>query len=203
MAEQCAQRGIPFVTFSTDYVFDGTLRRPYTETDAPNPLNVYAASKYAGEQLVARLQSKAYVIRTCGVYGTQTSTTKGYTFIDRIISQARAGEPLRIVRDQTVSPTYSAHLAEGVSKLVEANAPYGLYHVVNEGAVTWYDYACEALQVAGMDVRVEAVSHKEWPSRVRRPEFSALENAKLHALEIEMPDWRTGVSAYLRDKAVF
>ena len=202
MAEACAQRDIPFVTFSTDYVFDGTLDGRIRKQTCAHPISVYAVSKFAGELLVARLQSTAYVIRTCGVYGTRTSTTKGYTFIDRIIAQARAGEAVRIVRDQTVSPTYSAHLAQGMRQLLAADAPYGLYHLVNEGPVTWYDYASEALRVAAIDVAVEPVSYKDWPSRVRRPEFSALENAKLHSLGIEMPDWRAGVRAYLHDKAL-
>lgn len=201
MAERCAERGIRFVTFSTDYVFDGSLGRPYTESDTPNPISAYGISKLAGELLVRRLQSPAYVIRTCGVYGTRTSTTKGYTFIDRIIAQARAGESLRVVRDQTVSPTYAAHLAQAVAQLLESQAAPGLYHAVNEGAVTWYDYASEALRLAGIDRTIEPVSYTEWKTRVRRPPFSALENTKLHALGITLPDWREGIAAYLRDRA--
>jgi dTDP-4-dehydrorhamnose reductase len=200
MAERCARRGIRFVTFSTDYVFDGTLGRTYAESDAPNPVNVYGVSKFAGELLVQRLRSDAFVIRTCGVYSTRTSTTKGYTFIDKIIGQARAGEPVRVVRDQVVSPTYAVHLAQAVARLLESNASPGLYHAVNEGAVSWYDYASEALRVAGIDRAIEPASTKDMNSRVRRPAFSALENAKLHALGISMPDWRTGVADYLRDR---
>ncbi len=120
IAERCAQAGTIFVTFSTDYVFDGTLGRSYVESDPPHPLSVYAASKYAGELLVERLRSNAYVIRTCGVYGTHFSPTKGYTFVDRVITQARAGEKLRIVRDQTVSPTYAGDLAAAVLQLLGA-----------------------------------------------------------------------------------
>jgi dTDP-4-dehydrorhamnose reductase len=201
MAEACAERGVRFITFSTDYVFDGTLGRAYTESDAPGPLSAYGISKLAGELLVLRVQSDAFVIRTCGVYGTRTSTTKGYTFIDKIIAQARAGEPVRVVTDQIVSPTYAVHLAQGVARILEANAVPGLYHAVNEGAVSWYDYASEALRVAGIDRAIEPARTNDWPSRVRRPAFSALENAKLHALGIQMPDWRTGVSDYLRDRS--
>jgi dTDP-4-dehydrorhamnose reductase len=201
IAEACAARGVRFVTFSTDYVFDGTLGRPYTETDAPNPLNAYGVSKFAGELLVQRLQSDAFVIRTCGVYSTRTSTTKGYTFIDKIIAQARAGEPVRVVRDQVVSPTYAAHLAQAVAELLESNAAPGLYHAVNEGAVSWYDYAAEALRVAGVDYQIEPALTKDWNTRVRRPAFSALKNAKLHAIGIRIPDWRAAVADYLRDRS--
>lgn len=201
MAEACATNGVVFVTISTDYVFDGELGRPYTEADQPRPLSAYAISKYAGELLTLRLQSPAYVVRTCGVYATRASTSKGHTFIDRIIAQARAGEVIRVVRDQTVSPTYAPHLAYGLLQLLQSNAAYGVYHMVNEGAVTWYDYACEALRIAGIDHPVEPVSHKQWASRVRRPAFSALENAKLHAIGISLPSWRDGVATYIRDRA--
>lgn len=200
MAEACAQRGATFVTLSTDYVFDGELGRPYTETDQPCPVSAYGASKYAGELLAMRLQSPAYVVRTCGVYATRASTSKGYTFIDRIVSQAKNGEPVRVVQDQTVSPTYAPHLAQGLLQLLQSNAPYGVYHMVNEGAVTWYDYASEALRVAGIEYPVDAVSYKDWPSRVRRPAFSALENVKLREIGIHMPSWREGVAAYVRDR---
>jgi len=198
IAELCAERAVTFITISSDYVFDGALGRPYNESDAPRPLNVYGASKYAGELLVQRLESPAYVVRTCGVYGLRPSRSKGYTFIDRIIAQARAGEALRVVSDQTVSPTYAAHLAHGLLQLLQADAPFGLYHMVNEGAVSWFDYACEALRAAGIDHPVEPISHKEWESGVRRPAYSALENGKLHALGMMMPSWRDGVAAYLR-----
>jgi dTDP-4-dehydrorhamnose reductase len=200
MAEACAEQGATFVTLSTDYVFDGELGRPYTESDQPRPVSAYGASKYAGELLVLRLQSAAYVVRTCGVYATRASTSKGYTFIDRIITQAKNGEPVRIVRDQTVSPTYAPHLAQGLLQLLQSGAPYGVYHMVNEGAVTWYDYASEALRVAGVEYPLDAVSYKDWPSRVRRPAFSALENAKLHELGIHMPSWRDGVAAYIQHR---
>ena len=200
MAEVCAARGVRFVTFSTDYVFDGEAGRPYTERDTPNPISAYGCSKFAGELLVARLQSDALVIRTCGVYGVRASTTKGYTFIDRIIAQARAGEQIRVVDDQTVSPTYAVHLADAVGALLQRNPEPGVYHAVNEGAVTWYDYAREALRVAGIDHPIEPVSHTTWQSRVRRPAFSALENGKLHAIGMTLPSWQQGVADYIRDR---
>lgn len=200
MAEICAGRGMRFVTFSTDYVFDGEAGRPYTERDTPNPISAYGCSKFAGELLVSRLRSNALVIRTCGVYGVRASTTKGYTFIDRIVAQARAGEPIRVVNDQTVSPTYAAHLAEAVAALLQRDPEPGVYHAVNEGAVTWYDYAREALRAAGIDYPMEPVSYTTWHSRVRRPAFSALENAKLRGLGITLPSWQQGVAQYIRDR---
>lgn len=201
MAEACAKHGIVFTTISTDYVFDGELGRPYTEADRPRPISAYGVSKYTGELLTLRLESPAYVVRTCGVYATRASASKGHTFIDRIIAQARAGEPVRVVSDQTVSPTYAPHLARGLLQLLQSGAPYGLYHMVNEGAVTWYDYAAQALRVAGIEHPIEPLSHKQWASRVRRPAFSALENAKLHEIGITMPSWRDGIASYIGDRS--
>lgn len=198
IARMCADRGAAFVTFSTDYVFDGELGRPYRESDEPNPVNAYGVSKLAGEKLVLLQQAGHYVVRTCGVYGTRISSSKGYTFIDRILAQARAGEQLRIVRDQVVSPSYAGDIADGLRALLERGIP-GLYHVVNEGAVSWYDFATEALRQAGTEHAVEPVSSTEWASPVRRPAYSALAIAGLQALGIEMPSWRDGIAAYLRD----
>ncbi len=201
LAELCAQRNAAFITISTDYVFDGMLGRPYDERARPNPINVYGASKYAGELLALRLASRCYVVRTCGVYGLRPSSSKGYTFLDRIVSQARAGEPLRVVADQTVSPTYAADLAQGLLALLDADAPCGVYHMVNEGAVTWHEYASEALRIAGIERTIEPISHRDWQSSVRRPAYSALRNARLHALGMSMPGWREGLAAYLRAKS--
>lgn len=200
LAEFCRERKIRFVTISTDYVFDGTLGRSYRESDAPNPLSAYAASKYAGELLVTRLQADAFVVRTCGLYGTRESEGKGHTFIDRVITQARAGEALRIVSDQIVSTTYAGHLATGLRQLVESDGPPGLYHMVNEGAVSWYDFAREALRVARIDHTIEPISYKDWKSPARRPAYSALENEKLHALGITLPSWREGIQAYVSSR---
>lgn len=199
LAQQCARRDTTFVTYSTDYVFDGVLGRAYTECDVPNPQSVYGVSKLAGEQLVLRLKSRAFVIRTCGVYGVRASTSKGYTFIDRILTQARSGERPRVVRDMVVTPSYAAHLARATRDLIRTER-YGLYHMVNEGPVSWYDFALEALRQSDLVAPIEPISYAAWPSAVRRPAYSALENARLHALGIRLPRWQSGVRAYLEDR---
>lgn len=196
LARASERFGATFVTFSTDYVFDGRLRRPYTEEDAPNPVSAYGRSKLAGER-EALQYPRAYVVRTCGLYGTGASTSKGYTFIQKILERARAGEALRVVSDQTMSPTFAGHLAVAVRSLLERGAPCGLYHAVNEDAATWFDFATEALRQAGIGANVEAISSSEFAAGVERPAYSVLENARLHALGISMPSWQEGVAAYL------
>lgn len=200
LAQASASSGSLFVTFSTDYVFDGRAHRPYVEADQPNPINAYGRSKLAGEFAVLNRKQRAYVVRTCGLYGTGVSTSKGHTFVQRILEQGRAGKPLRVVADQTMSPTFAGHLAIAVRALIEKGAPYGLYHAVNEGAATWHDLAVEALRQAGVAAEVEAISSAEFAAGVERPKYSVLDNARLHSLGIAMPPWQEGVAAYLAAK---
>jgi dTDP-4-dehydrorhamnose reductase len=197
LAGAAAQHQCIYVTVSTDYVFDGSLGRPYTEDDRPNPVNVYGASKLAGEGLVLARNGRAYVVRTCGLYGTGVSSSKGHTFIARILQKARDGEPLRVVDDQIISPTFAGHLALALRSVIERQAPFGLYHAVNEGAVSWYEFAAEALRQAGHKAAIEPISSAEFAAPVRRPKFSALENARLHALGLGLPPWQDGIAAYL------
>ena len=197
-AALCAQRDIAFLTISTDYVFGGDASLPYIEEDCPRPISAYGASKLAGEQLVLRRHARALVVRTCGVYGAHASKSKG-TFVDRVVAQARSGETPRVVNDVVASPTYAGDLAVALRALVDRGAP-GLYHACNAGAVTWYDFARAALDLAGISQPVEPISAAQWKAPARRPAFSALANAKLDALGIAMPAWREGIAAYLRDK---
>lgn len=196
----CAERGVDFMTISTDYVFDGEATRPYTEDDCPRPISAYGVSKLAGELLVARRRGKAYVVRTCGVYGLHASRSKG-TFVDRVIAQARAGEPIRVVNDVVASPTYAGHLALALRALVETRA-YGLYHAANVGPVSWYDFAAKALELAGIAHPIEPISASAWKAAARRPAYSALANAKLERLGIRLPRWDEGVAAYIQDKGL-
>jgi dTDP-4-dehydrorhamnose reductase len=196
LAALCAQRAIAFATISTDYVFDGVTDRPYAESDVPRPLSVYGTSKLAGELLALRHRGRTLVVRTCGVYGLKPSAGKGYTFVDRIIAQTRAGEPVRVVDDVVASPTFAGHLAEALRRMLEAGAT-GLYHAVNPGPVSWYDFAAEALRQAGLAPAIEPISAGAWKAAAARPAYSALENARLRELGIAMPDWREGIAAYL------
>lgn len=199
MAAACAAQDVPFMTVSTDYVFDGKKRTPYVEGDVPRPLSTYGVSKFAGELLVERRRLRSFVVRTCGVYGTRSSTNKR-TFIETVIRKAREGEPLRIVDDVVVSPTFAGHLAESMRRLLESDA-FGLYHLCNSGAVSWYDFAVRALEMAGIRHPVQPISSEEWKSLAVRPRYSALTSEKLQDLGIAMPSWEDGIAAYLSSEA--
>jgi len=194
-AEAAHECGVLFVTISTDYVFDGSSTVPYDENDAPHPLSVYGASKLAGEYLVERLHSPAFVVRTCGLYGV--TNAKGRTpFIERVLAQQSRTQPMQVVADVVASPTFAGHLAIALRRLIESDS-YGLYHAADVGPVSWYDFAAEAIRQAGAAVTVEPIGAQQWKAPAVRPRFSALQNANLARLGIAMPSWRDGNAAYL------
>ena len=195
-ARLAAQRDVLFVTISTDYVFDGTKGSPYLESDSPNPLSFYGASKLAGERLVEAAGARAFVVRTCGVYGSSRSASRRRTFVDRILAAGESGEPVRVVTDVVASPTFAGDLAVALRKLI-GTAAYGLYHAAAAGPVSWYEFAREALRQAGVELAIEPIVAEQWKARAIRPRYSALDSAKLGRLGIGMPSWRDGIAAYL------
>jgi dTDP-4-dehydrorhamnose reductase len=194
-ARLAAQRNTLFMTMSTDYVFDGAKGAPYNETDPPNPLSVYGASKLAGERLAEASGARAFVVRTCGVYGPSRSRSSRGTLIDRIFAGA-GREPVRVVADVVATPTFAGDLADALRKLIDT-AAYGLYHAAGAGATSWYEFAAEGVRQAGVELAIEPIPAREWKATAARPRFSALENAKLALLGIALPPWRDGIAAYL------
>ncbi|HMF27298.1 MAG TPA: dTDP-4-dehydrorhamnose reductase, partial [Candidatus Cybelea sp.] len=154
-ARYARDRGAVFVTLSTDYVFDGAAREPYGEESAPHPISFYGVSKLAGEYLVESLRTSAYVVRTCGLYGAAGSR-KRPSLIDRVLESKSGGAPLRVVGDVVASPTFAGDLADALRRLI-ATQSYGLYHAVNSGPVSWYDFACEAARQAGVENAIEQI----------------------------------------------
>jgi dTDP-4-dehydrorhamnose reductase len=187
--------GATFVTFSTDYVFDGATDSPYAETDAPQPLSMYGVSKLAGEYLAESSRARVFIVRTCGLYGA--SASRRSSFIERVLRGTGNGTPLRVVADVIASPTFAGDLADALRALIATHA-FGLYHVVDDGAVSWYDFALEAKRQAGAEVAIEPIAATSWKAVAVRPKFSALSIAKLAGVGISMPSWRAGIAAYLR-----
>jgi dTDP-4-dehydrorhamnose reductase len=190
------ESGAVFVTVSTDYVFDGETAAPYREDNVPHPISVYGVSKLAGEYLVESLRMRAFVVRTCGLYGRTTNGRGRKSFIERVLSQRRSDPPLSVVSDVVASPTFAGDLADALARLIETDA-YGLYHAVNAGAVSWYDFATEAIAQAGSEAGVEPIAASERRAPAARPRFSALESAKLEGLGVSIPSWRAGIARYL------
>lgn len=201
LARACAERDVAFATISTDYVFDGTSNRPYVETDPPDPRTVYGVAKLAGEQLARRSGPKHYVVRTSGVFSAAGTSSKGTPLLERVLEQARRGEPTRMVADVTFSPSYAPHVARAIVALLGAKA-YGTHHITNGGACTWYAFVQAAFARAGLaGAPLEPVTYASLENPVQRPRYSPLENTTLAALGIAaLPRWDVALDAYFAVK---
>lgn len=200
LARACHRSGAVLVNFSTDYVFDGKKNAAYEETDLPSPLSVYGASKVLGEHLVAAYTDRYFVIRTCGLYGVAGSRGRGGNFVETMLKKAVAGETVRVVDDQILTPTYTADLAEATRKLV-LTARYGLYHVTSEGQCSWYEFAQHIFERAELDVKLSPLSSREFASPVKRPANSVLSKAKLRSLGLSIPSWKDALPRYLQERS--
>ena len=196
LALACRRINAVLVHFSTDYVFDGSQKQPYRESDLPHPLNVYGVSKLAGEAMVPFTWARHFVIRTCGLYGTAGSSGKGGNFVETMLKKAAAGSPLRVVNDQVLTPTFTGDLAEAVSQLIRSDA-YGLYHVSAEGQCSWYEFTRKIFELENLALDLRPVSTVEFPSPVQRPAYSVLSKQKLKSMGISMPPWEDGLARYL------
>jgi dTDP-4-dehydrorhamnose reductase len=197
LARACARSRSVLVHFSTDYVFDGKKRAPYAESDLPSPLNVYGASKIAGESLIACTTERYFIIRTCGLYGYAGSSGKGGNFVENMLRKAAEEGTIRVVNDQVLSPTSTTDLALTTSQLIDTEA-FGQYHVSCEGACSWYEFAREIFNLRNIEANLVPVETKDFPSPVRRPPYSVLSKSRLRGLALSMPSWRDSLERYLR-----
>lgn len=188
VANACASHGARLVHFSTNFVFDGALNRPYAETDPPAPLSVYAASKLEGEQRVLERLPSALVIRSSALFGDTGSAIKGGSFPDRILARAQRGEPLKVVSDQKVNPTYTGDLAPAAIELA-ATGLEGLVHVVAAGCAGWDEFARAVLEVTEVPSPVTGILSADLSSPARRPLNGCLTSARVAALR----PWREGL----------
>jgi len=188
-----------FVHVSTDYVFDGS-RDFFKESDEPNPLNAYGASKLEGESKLKDIGGKFYLIRTSSVFGVKQSGQK-MNFVDKIISLAKEGKPLKVVADQIMSPTYSLDLANKIKEIMEKLPAFGIYHITNQGSCSWYEFAKEILENMGLKANLDKITAAERGSKVIRPKISVLKNTALLSAGINLlPSWQDAVGRYLKEK---
>lgn len=191
VAEACRRSGARLVHFSTNYVFSGTLSRPGTEEDTPDPRSVYARSKLDGERRALAALPTALVVRSAGLFGAGGSAVKGGSFPDRILAQARAGRPLRVVDDQRLNPTSTADLAAGVLDLL-ARGLEGVVHLVADGCCSWYEFAAETLRLAGIVQPIEPIATP--PGGAARPRNGCLASVRVAPLR----PWQEGLRDFIR-----
>lgn len=187
LAEAADERGIPFVTYSTDYVFDGAFDRPYREDDTPNPVNAYGRSKLVGEERALR-HERSLVIRTSWV---QSGTHP--CFIRKMVELSRERGPMRVVDDQVGRPTFTEDLADATMAALRLGIT-GLVHVANSGVASWYELARETVALAGGDSQVEAIPSAEFQTAAERPSNSVLDLGRMEQLGIPaLPSWETSL----------
>lgn len=206
LAEAAAAVGADLIHVSTDFVFDGQLGRPYVESDATAPLNVYGASKLAGEHLVLERHPDALILRTAWLLGGE-----GGSFVDAILRRAAAGQALRVVSDQTGSPTDVNDLAQAIivaaDRLARAPATQSLYHLAGSEPATWHQIAEAAVEAwalrnsrAAPDVA--AIAGVDWPSPAQRPRDSRLDSrAFARDFGVTLPGWRDGIAGWAKASA--
>lgn len=178
LAEEASRSGALLIHYSTDYVFDGNLRRPYTETDTPRPLSAYGRSKLEGERLVVAAGGRHVILRTSWVYGP-----RGANFLLTMLRRFREAESVRVVNDQRGAPTASHYVAEATRKLIEAapdRSRSGLYHVTAAGETTWHGFALAILKRCARARCREVVPIRtaEYPTAARRPAYSVLDSSR-------------------------
>lgn len=190
------ETGARLIHISTDYVFDGTAERPYIESDTPNPLGVYARSKWMGEAFVREVGRDWAIVRTQALYATH-----GRSFLAAILARRAKGEPLSVVDDQTVCPTRTVDLAEAVLRIGEQGAP-GTYHASSNGACTWFEFAGEILKAVGdPGYPLRPISTADLDLAAPRPPAAVLRNLHLQlTIGDTFPHWREALTAHFEEE---
>lgn len=196
LALACSAQNIPMCHISTDYVFNGRGTRPYTPFDNTDPVNVYGASKLAGERYIQWIMNKFYIIRTSWLYGTG-----GNSFVSTVLRLVKDLPELRVVDDQIGSPTHTVSLSHAIKGLIGTGA-YGIYHFTdktNKG-ISWYDFAVEIVNLIGFEPVIEIIPVKtaEFPRPAKRPAYSVMDTSIYSAVTGQSPpNWKEALRAYL------
>jgi len=196
-ARIAAEHGLPFVHFSTDYVFDGLKSEPYLESDQPNPTSVYGRSKYEGEQLVLRAHPQAWVIRLSWLYSPYAKN-----FLNTMLHEFAANEAVKVVNDQVASPTcaltFADHLFEFCTQGLTQNLPGGVYHYSQGGEASWYDFAVAIREAVGATSEITPVATSAYTSSVKRPAYSKLDTSRFAAvINTHIPTWQAALHTCL------
>lgn len=200
LAEAAREIGTKLIYISTDYVFDGKKKTPYTEEDQPNPLSVYGESKLAGEKAVAKLNNYL-IFRVSWLFGELPPDYPGSNFVETMLRLAKEKPELNIVSDQVGSPTYTKDLVETIDLAIEKNIPADLYHFSGNDSCSWYDFASEIFRLANVKIKVNPITTDQYPQKAKRPPYSYLDKSKIEqALGIEVRSWQLMVGEYMENK---
>jgi dTDP-4-dehydrorhamnose reductase len=201
LLEACESVGAKLIHYSTDYVFDGSSKEPYSELDTPNPKSVYGASKLKGEEYILKNKKvKSIIIRTSWVYSSY-----GNNFVKTMIRLGSEKEELGIVADQIGSPTYAKDLAEDTLRVLD-NDKYqwiqgDLFHYSNNGSCSWFEFAQNIFEYANIDIQLNKLNTEDYPTKATRPKYSLLDKSKFQdTFNIQIRDWKTSLLEMLKQE---
>ena len=198
LAEICNEKKVVLLHVSTDFVFDGTQKTPYTEDDLPNPTGVYGQTKWEGEQAIIEATPRYFIIRTAWVY-----SQFGANFMKTMLRLASERDRISVVNDQIGTPTNAVDLAKAIVACilydVTTQTPeYGIYHYSNEGQCSWYDFAAAIFKLKAITIPVHSIPTAEFPTPAKRPKYSVLDKSKIKkALGLTIPDWHESLKGLL------
>ena len=189
LASICKNLAIPFITYSTDYVFDGEATQPYTISTKVDPVNYYGSTKAAGETMAMEANEDTIIVRTSWVFSSH-----GNNFVKTMMRLMKERAQLNIVADQKGRPTYAKDLAIATMQMMEAmnagKSIKGVYHFANQGETTWFDFAAKIKAIAGLTCEVQPIETKDFPTPAKRPAYSVLDTSKIeHDLAIDIRHW--------------
>lgn len=184
------------IYISTNYVFDGN-KKSYSENNAPSPINVYGASKSAGEIITKIIGGTYYIIRTSWLYGIRR---KDSVFVSQILESAKKSEAIKLVNDQFGTPTYTFDLALKIKELADKRAPNGTYHITNSGFCSWYGYAEKILELCDTRAELVAIKLEERCGAIKRPKYSILASKNLQKVGVkQLRLWDKALRDYLKE----
>jgi dTDP-4-dehydrorhamnose reductase len=202
LALACREQDCALLHMSTDYVFGGDVERrtPYEETDPLAPINVYGVAKLAGEQFVRYILDRYWIVRSQWLYGVAGASGKGGNFVELMLRLAQEGRDIKVVADQIGSPTYTADLAGKIAQLITTER-YGVYHITNKGACSWYQFASKIWELSDLHPNAEPTTTAAFGAVATRPAYSALNNSALRAIGMDdMRPWEEALAAYLEER---
>ena len=193
IAEACARHNTVLLHISTDFVFDGEKKTPYTEEDIPHPTGVYGQTKLEGERAVQAIWEKHFIVRTSWVY-----SQFGHNFLKTMLRLATERDALSVVNDQIGTPTHAIDLAKAlVAIIISGKEAYGMYHFSNEGQCSWYDFAQEIFRVTSTAMEVTPIPTSQYPTPAIRPKFSVLDKGKMKStFGLEVLNWKESLKKH-------
>lgn len=189
----CKNSNVVLIHVSTDFVFDGLKKTPYSEEDLPNPLSVYGSSKLNGEQFIQDILDSYFIVRTSWLYSEY-----GNNFVKTMLRLSETHKEINVVDDQIGSPTYAGDLAEFIISVISLESElYGVYHFSNEGNISWYDFAVEIFEKSQRHIKVNPIESTSYPTAAKRPAYSVLGTTKAKKLgQIKIKNWKESLSMF-------